>query len=216
MNQTMRSAIILAGGSSRRLGQDKGLRLLAGKRIAAYAIDALQPVVEEVLLVVSSEAQRGLYLEAFPSWVKIIVDKHSGGSPLVGLMTGLAEANSEYAFVTACDMPFITRDPVELLFSEAMTRNGAAFMKLDGWIEPLFAVYRVDTCLPEATRLFRASDYRIRMVLRNVRDVTYIPPSRLNVDLELLLFDTDTEEKLTFAENVINGKQGTKLDPCTG
>ena len=206
----MRSAIILAGGSSRRLGQDKGLRLLAGKRLVTYAIDALQPIVDEVLLVVGSEAQRGLYLETLPSWVKIISDKHRGGSPLVGLMTGLAEAKSEYVFVTACDMPFITREPVKLLFSEAMTRNGAAFMKPDGWIEPLFAVYRVDACLPEATRLFRAGDLRIRMVLRNLGDVAYISPSGLDVDLELLLLDTDTEEKLTFAENIINEKQAPK------
>lgn len=209
VNRAMRSAIILAGGSSRRLGQDKGLRILAGRRLVTYSIDALQPMVDEVLLVVGSEAQRGLYLDALPSWVKIVVDRYSGGSPLVGLITGLEEARSEYAFVTACDMPFISREPVELLFSEAVNRNGAAFMKPDGWIEPLFAVYRVDACLPEATRLFRAGDLRIRMVLRNLGDVAYIPPSGLGFSLEPLLLDTDTEEKLIFAENIINGKGRT-------
>jgi len=205
----MRSAIILAGGSSRRLGQDKGLRLLAGRHLVTYAIDAVQPIVEEVLLVVGSEGQRRPYMEHLPSWVKVVVDKHSGGSPLIGLMTGLAEVSSEYAFVTACDMPFIKREPVELLFREAMTRNGAAFIKPDGWIEPLFAVYRVDACLPESSRLFRAGDLRIRMVLRNLGDVAYISSSGLDLDLELLLFDTDTEEKLTFAENILNERQAT-------
>lgn len=199
----MRSAIILAGGSSRRLGHDKGLRLIAGKRLVAYAIDALQPLVDEVLLVVGSEAQREYYMANLPSSVKVLVDRYCGGSPLIGLITGLAEANSEYSFVTACDMPFINREPVELLFSKARGRIGAAFIKPDGWIEPLFAVYRVDTCLPEAVRLFRAGDFRIRMVLRNLRDVEYISPSELSVDSKLLFFDTDTEEKLAFAERII-------------
>jgi molybdopterin-guanine dinucleotide biosynthesis protein A len=205
----MRSAIILAGGSSRRLGYDKGLRLIAGKRLVAYAIDALQPIVEEVLLVVGSEAQREYYMENLPSSVKVLVDRYYGGSPLIGLITGLAEADSEYAFVTACDMPFITREPVELLFGKARDRNGAAFIKPDGWIEPLFAVYRVATCLPEAIRLFRAGDLRIRMVLRNLRDVEYVSLSALDADPELLFFDTDTEEKLAFAEKTI--KENTSL-----
>lgn len=212
----MRSAIILAGGASRRLGQDKGLMLLAGKRLVTYPIDALHPIVDELILVVGSEDQRGLYREAVPPWVKVLVDMHSGGSPLIGLMTGLSAAKGEYAFVTACDMPFIKRSPVELLFSEATAGNGATFLKPDGWIVPLFAVYRVDACLAEATRLFQTGDLRIRMVLRNLRDVVYVSPSRLDFDLELLLFDTDTEEKLASAENIINGKHEAEIDPRTG
>ncbi len=200
----MRSAVILAGGSSKRLGYDKGLKALAGKPLVSYAVDTLRPLVDEVMLVVGSEAQRRSYLSILPSSAKVCVDMYPGGSPLVGLITGLTEARGDYAFVTGCDMPFISPGPVELLFSRAVGRDGAVFLKPNGWIEPLLAVYRVDTCLPEATRLYRAEDLRIRMVLRNLRDVAYVPASCAGVDPELLFFDADTEERLAAAELIVS------------
>ena len=203
----MRSAVILAGGSSRRLGYDKGLKPLAGKPLVSYAVDALRPLVDEVILVVGSDAQRGSYRSSLPASVKISVDMYPGGSPLVGLITGLTEAHGEYSIVTGCDMPFISPGPVELLFSRGEGRDGAVFLKPNGWIEPLLAVYRVDTCLAEAMRLLRAEDLRIRMVLRNLRDVAYVPASSLGVDPELLFFDADTEERLVAAERLINSRR---------
>jgi len=200
----MRSAVILAGGSSKRLGYDKGLRFLAGKPLVSYAVDALRPLVDEVILVVASDAQRQSYRLILSSSVKMCVDMYPGGSPLVGLITGLTEARGDYAFVTGCDMPFISLSPVKLLFNRAEGRDGAVFLKPNGWIEPLMAVYRVDICLPEALRLYRAEDLRIRMVLRNLRDVAYIPASSAGVDPELLFFDADTEERLAAAERFIN------------
>jgi molybdopterin-guanine dinucleotide biosynthesis protein A len=202
----MRSAVILAGGSSRRLGYDKGLRALAGRPLVSYAVDTLRPLVDEVMLVVGSEAQRASYRSILPASVKVSVDLYKGGSPLVGLITGLTSAGGDYALVTGCDMPFISTGPVELLFSLAEGRDGAVFLKPNGWIEPLLAVYRVDTCLAEAMRLLRADDLRIRMVLRNLRDVAYVPVSSLSVDPELLFFDADTEEKLADAERLIMGR----------
>jgi len=104
-------------------------------------------------------------------------------------------------------MLFISPDPVELLFSMAEGRDGAVFSKPDGWIEPLLAVYRVATCLPEALRLHRAGDLRIRMLLRNLRGVAYVPASSIGVDLGTLFFDEDTEEKLAAAECLVRGRE---------
>jgi len=206
----MRSAVILAGGSSRRLGYDKGLRALAGRPLISYAVDAVRPMVDEVIVIVGSEAQRGSYSASLPASVKISVDMYPGGSPLVGLITGLTEARGDYALVTGCDMPFISPGPVEHLFGIAEGRDGAIFLKPNGWIEPLLAVYRVDTCLPEAIRLYLAEDLRIRMVLRNLMDVAYVPVSSLGLDPELLFFDVDTEERLADAERLIMSR-GVKI-----
>jgi len=177
---------------------------LAGKPLISYAVDTLTPLVDEVILVVGSDAQRQSYRSILHSSAKTCVDVYPGGSPLVGLITGLTEARGDYAFVTGCDMPFIRPGPVELLFSMAEGRDGAVFLKPNGWIEPLMAAYRVETCLPEALRLHRAEDLRIRMVLRNLRDVAYVPASNAGVDPELLFFDADTEERLAAAERIIS------------
>jgi len=170
-----------------------------------YAYEALRPLVDEVIIVVGSDAQLRAYLLSLRVSARMCVDMYPGGSPLVGFATGLAEARGEYALVAACDMPFINPGSVELLFDMAEGRDGAVFSKPDGWIEPLLAVYRVTTCLPEALRLHRAGDLRIRMVLRNLRDVTYVPASSIGVDPSILFFDADTEEKLAAAERLIRG-----------
>ena len=53
----MRTAIVLAGGRSSRIGVDKGLVILNKKPLVAYVIERLEPVVDEVILVVGSQAQ---------------------------------------------------------------------------------------------------------------------------------------------------------------
>ena len=48
-----RAAIILAGGFSSRFGQDKGLLQLARKPLVRHVLDAISPLVDEKIVVVS-------------------------------------------------------------------------------------------------------------------------------------------------------------------
>ena len=52
------SAVILAGGYSRRFGRDKSLIQLAGKPLISYVTDRVCKIVEEVVIVVSSPNQK--------------------------------------------------------------------------------------------------------------------------------------------------------------
>jgi molybdopterin-guanine dinucleotide biosynthesis protein A len=130
------------------------------------------------------------------------------GSPLVGLMTGLSFCKYPYAFAVACDMPFICDEAMEMLFAAAEGREGAVFEKPNGWIEPLAAVYNVETALREAERLYREGDLRVRMISLSIDDVAFIPVERLRfVDPELrTFFDTDSEESFGEAELIIRAK----------
>lgn len=199
-----RSGIVLAGGSSTRLGTDKGLRRLAGKPLAKHIVDRIRDRVDEVIVVVASEEQKEKYRRAVDD-VLILTDMYPEGSPLVGLMTGLSFCKHPYAFAVACDMPFICDEAVEMLFAEAEGRDGAVFEKPNGWIEPLAAVYNVETALREAERLHREGDLRVRMIFLSLDDVSLIPVERLRVvDPELrTFFDTDSEERLGEAELII-------------
>jgi len=199
-----RSGIVLAGGSSTRVGEDKGLRRLAGKPIVNHIVERIRDHVDEVIVVVSSEEQREKYLQAVDG-VLVVTDMYPEGSPLVGLMTGLSYCKYAYAFAVACDMPFICDEAVEMLFAEAEGHDGAVFEKPNGWIEPLAAVYHVETALREAERLYREGDLRVRMILLSLDDVSLIPVERLRgVDPELLtFFDTDSKERFEEAERII-------------
>jgi len=202
-----RSGVVLAGGSSTRLGVDKGLRLLAGRPLVSHIVERIRGHVDEVIVVVASEEQRLNYRQAVDGAL-IVTDMYPEGSPLVGLMTGLSFCRHPYAFAVACDMPFVCGEAVEMLFAEAEGREGAVFEKPHGWIEPLAAVYHVNTALGEAERLYREGDLRVRMIFLSLDDVALIPVERLRaVDPELrTFFDTDSEESFGVAEWMINEK----------
>jgi molybdopterin-guanine dinucleotide biosynthesis protein A len=204
---------VLAGGSSTRLGVDKGLRLLAGKPLVNHIVDNIRDHVDEVIVVVASEEQKENYQRAMEGAL-IVTDVYPEGSPLVGLMTGLSFCKHPYAFAVACDMPFVCGEAVEMLFTEAEGRKGAVFEKPNGWIEPLAAVYHVETGLREAERLYREGDLRVRMIFLSLGDVVLIPVERLRAaDPELrTFFDTDSEERFRVAERIIKEKIEKRCD----
>lgn len=207
----MRSAIILAGGRSTRMNGDKGLKELGGEALVNRVIRRVSELVDEVLLVVGSEEQREAYSKIVDEDVILVVDLYRDGSPLVGAITGLKHAKGEYAFMAACDMPFISDEVVENLFKEGEGYDGAVYQWPNEWIEPLLAVYRVEPSLEKALELYGSGDLRVRRILQNLPHVKMIPMGDLKaIDADLhSLFDADTEEALREAESILE-KKGIK------
>ena len=61
-----RTAIILAGGKSSRMGEDKGLMLFEGKTMIQYIIDTIQPLVDDVIII-SNQTGYGIF--GFPVYL---------------------------------------------------------------------------------------------------------------------------------------------------
>lgn len=210
----MRSLIVLAGGGSTRMRSDKGLRELGSEPLALHVVRRLSDLVDEVLLVVGSEAKRALYSRVIGEAADILVDVYGDGSPLVGALTGFMRARGEYALVTGCDMPFISRGAVRLLFEEGEGFNGAVFQWPNGWVEPLLAVYRVEPSLRVAEELYRVGNLRLRMILLELPRVKMIPIETLKgIDPRLLtLHDVDDETSLREAENILRKQNVERID----
>lgn len=94
------TAILLAGGSSSRMGTEKGLVLLDGKALVEYALEALQTVFEKIIISSNSNAFDGY------GW-PVVADEFPGCGPLSGIFSGLKNIETEYAFVLSYDMPFV-------------------------------------------------------------------------------------------------------------
>ncbi len=94
------TAIIMAGGDSRRMGQDKANVMLGSRTLLQSVIATLQPLFAEIIISVRQpRAEIGL--------VQVCDDpSHSG--PLAGLFAGLERATTSWVFAVACDMPFIS------------------------------------------------------------------------------------------------------------
>ncbi|WP_440952407.1 molybdenum cofactor guanylyltransferase [Methanococcoides sp. FTZ1] len=142
------SALILAGGRGRRLGNtEKALMNCDGRSLLERTISILDDIVDEVLISVRDEEQEKEF-EAYAPGKRFVLDSYSDIGPLAGILEGFRAASGEYIFVTACDMPFIDPKVVEFMFRCAEGHDAAVPLRPDGSMEPLCGVYRVEPMLP--------------------------------------------------------------------
>jgi molybdopterin-guanine dinucleotide biosynthesis protein A len=204
-----RSGVILSGGESSRLGQEKGLTELDGKPLICWVIERLQLVVDEVIVVIGSEDDKSRYVAVVPKQAQVVADYYQEKSPLIGLITGLSVAKGEYAVVLACDMPFINPKVIEKMFLTSYGFNGTLLIKSEGWIEPMPSVYHVSNCLSYAEMLRRLGEMRIRKVLETMPDTIQMEIEKMRpLDPNLLSFmDLDTFARIDEAKKLIKKRK---------
>jgi len=158
---------ILVGGASRRMGQDKAQLRLGSETMIERLAARLSPVTSSVTLVGSPQAYVGHSLPTVP-------DVYEKWGALGGIHAALSAAKTDWIIVIACDLPFVTRDLFEKLKSFAdespyKSIDSIVPLQPDGRPQPVCALYRRETCLPEIERLVSAGEHTPRALLANVR-----------------------------------------------
>jgi molybdenum cofactor guanylyltransferase len=132
--------LVLAGGRSTRMGQDKAaLRYGAGTPQLERAVRLLEKYVVRVYVSVrgdqTADALRGRYAQ--------IRDRHENLGPIAGLLAAQAEHPEAAWLVVACDLPLLDDATLAYLVGRrAVTRSATAFRSShDGLPEPLCAIY---------------------------------------------------------------------------
>jgi molybdopterin-guanine dinucleotide biosynthesis protein A len=169
-----KTAIVLAGGFSSRLGQDKGLFNLADKPIIKHVLNSINNIVDERLVVVSSKTQRDKYSNVIDGSVDILVDTTDAHGPLAGALTGLQKAHGKYSLLLACDAPFVSKDILLLLFELCINRNAAIPRWPNCYIEPLQAVYCTKPVLEAAQRALLEGNLNIQAMVDKLKGVRYV------------------------------------------
>lgn len=170
-----RTAIILAGGESRRFGCDKGLVRLAGKPLILHVIDRVRGVVDEVVICLKSGSQKSTYLQVLPEDVKVAVDSEKlPQCPLTGAFTGLMNAGGRYSALLPCDAPFVSTKLVDLLFEIVIGVDAVIPRWPNDYIEPLQAVYKTDVSLEAARRALMSGRCELRAMISLLRRVRYV------------------------------------------
>lgn len=106
------TGVLLAGGRARRMnGRDKGLIELAGRALAAHALDRLRPQVAGVLL--NANRNQSDYAALGVAVVPDSIEGYLG--PLAGLLAGMEAASTALVVTAPCDSPFIPEDLVARL-----------------------------------------------------------------------------------------------------
>jgi molybdopterin-guanine dinucleotide biosynthesis protein A len=170
------SGIVLAGGASRRFGDDKLAATLDGRSLLERAVAALAGVASEVLVVVAPGDDRPLPAafrgaEAVPVWRA--EDPETHGGPLVGLLAGLEAAREPLAVVVGGDMPTLNADVLRTLIralgeAEAGSAEAAVLVR-HGTDHPLPAAVRNGAATQAARQLLAEGERSLVALFRTLR-----------------------------------------------
>jgi molybdenum cofactor guanylyltransferase len=192
------TAIILAGGDSQRMGRDKASLLLGEQTLLQRVIATMQQVFPRVIVSVR-QPRPGIDLPQ-------VCDKQLNAGPLSGLAASLGHVTTPWAFVVACDMPFVEPAMVELL-GNYRSQYQAVVPVVHGHPQPLTAFY-ASSCMGKIrANLAVGGKNSLRAVLEQLQ-VRYVEETELlEADPALRsFFDLDTPQDVANAMkiNVIN------------
>jgi molybdopterin-guanine dinucleotide biosynthesis protein A len=133
------NGLVLAGGRSTRMGQDKSLLNYHGKPQRGHLTDLLRPYCDQVFW--SVNANQGV--EPTGNGQSVIIDAFDLATPLNGILSAFQQEPAAAWLVVACDMPLLTSQSFDALLAG---RNGAklatVFYDSDGQLpEPLLGIY---------------------------------------------------------------------------
>lgn len=146
------SAVILAGGQSRRMGRDKALLEIDRRPLLAHAIEKVRRLNVAELFISGRPGA-----DYSPFGCPVLVDRQPGCGPLGGLERALCECSSPLLLVLAVDLPRMTTEFLANLAAQCDATTGVAPV-LDGKLEPLAAIYP-KACSELATRALAMSQY---------------------------------------------------------
>lgn len=126
--------VILAGGKSSRMGKNKALLDINGKPVIEIIKSELSTCTDQVIII-SNQPEEYQFLQ-----VPIYSDRYPGEGPLAGIESALYHVDTEWFFITACDMPFIQAEVFQYLYEQSSGYD-AVVPIYEGQIHPLSSLY---------------------------------------------------------------------------
>jgi molybdopterin-guanine dinucleotide biosynthesis protein A len=151
---------VVAGGRSRRMGQDKAARMLAARPLLAHMLDKLRALRLRVRVA-------GLRAPVNGVSVEVIQDAHPDCGPLSGIETALHKSDADAVLLVGVDLPLVSAAFLEILLDRAERTGAAATIpRVTGAPQPLCAIYR-RVLLEPISEFLNAGDYKVMRVVMN-------------------------------------------------
>ncbi len=147
------TGIILSGGRSTRMGENKAFIEIEGAPIVSRIHNLFKELFKEVVIVTNQQ-------ELFKNFdSKIYSDLLPNKGVLGGLYTGLFFSTFHYSFCVACDMPFIKKSLVQYIIKNIDGEDVVVPRTIDG-LQPMHAVYSKN-CLDPIINIIEQGKYKI-------------------------------------------------------
>ena len=155
------TAVLLAGGESRRMGRDKATLLFHGKPLWQIQLELLRRLKPAEILVSA---------KTDPSWrpadVQFVADDLPSRGPLSGIAASLAQVHTAHLLALAMDMPFMSESYLHYLCDQIEPGTGVV-PTIDGRAEPLAAIYPREADNDFRTAL-AGTDFSVQSVVRRL------------------------------------------------
>jgi molybdenum cofactor guanylyltransferase len=166
------TGILLAGGKSRRMGEDKRHLIVGEQTLLERGLAVLRSIFPKVLVVIAQDSDP-LGVDA-----KVVRDLVPDCGSLGGLYTGLMQATTPSIFVVACDMPFLDQTVIAQ-FTSRRTDADIVMAKLADQVHPMHALYG-KRCLPVVEQMIQARQLKIQeMASQSSLRVQYVTEADL-------------------------------------
>jgi len=185
--------VILAGGKSSRMGQNKALMSLGGKRLVDRAVEVMRSVFDDLLMVTNTP---DVYADlGMPMVPDVWPEKGSLG----GVYSAIYHVATPYCLVVACDMPFLRAAVLRYLITQ-MADYDVVVPDVLGELQTLHAIYS-KACLQPIEHRLETNRLRIVGFFPDVRVRTVTASELEPYDPELLAFQNlNTPEEFQAAE----------------
>jgi len=134
----MDTAIILAGGKSKRMGLDKQFLMVDDQWMLEHIAEQLKPLFKKIIIVSNKPEQ----YQDCP--YRVVQDQFKDFGPVAGIHAGLKYSSSRYNYIIACDMPFVNIPYIQYMqkiIRDSPQEIDAVITKFGEWLEPFNAFY---------------------------------------------------------------------------
>jgi molybdopterin-guanine dinucleotide biosynthesis protein A len=181
-------AVVLSGGESLRMGQDKGFIEFEGKSLIERTLDTLRPIFKEIFIIAKKR-------ELFSSFaLPVYSDIFPNGGPMGGIYTGFSYSRGP-VFAVACDMPFLNPKVIGFLLGKLQNFDAVVFRSPDG-LHPLHGVYS-RSVIPMMENLLNKGDLKMMDFLQKIKTLEIDLDQVRHLDPQLrCLTNINTPEEL--------------------
>lgn len=200
-------SIVLAGGKSRRFGKPKFMVKLIDKPLILHVIEKLYAISSRIIVSVKSDNQKNaieniLADSQFIDRITFTTDDARFLGILSGVKAALLRCDKNLVFITGCDLPFISPKIVLWLANNINHYDAIVPLWKNGFIEPLYSIYRVTPTLHAIEKTIENNDLSLRGVLSQI-SVKYVSAEYLEKLANMpIFFNINSKKDLIEAKKI--------------
>ena len=190
------TAIIIAGGNSFRIGEDKAMLTLNGITIIERTFNLLQNIFSKTIII-SNNTHNYKFLTK-----KIYKDIFPGLGPLSGIHSGLKHSQTNINFIISCDLPLINSQTINFIISKN-SASDIILPKTESIIHSLCGIYK-KSCLETAEKLLQNANTKINERNSKTKVKLFDLINSVRTDYIELSREKFYEEDVMFNMNTLN------------